>query len=727
MDQRLLCHSESSDPTAASVRVDAEARADTTVDPQLYGKFCEHLGRNIYDGMDAQILLNPTFGHWPFSAGTHHPDGGAIPEQDEDRVLARIEEYCAEWDLPHARALWSAYFDGAAFGWLPFDADGELVLSPDTGPAGDRAQRLTLREAGRNGVVQYTYLPLHRTRTVEYRLRARASGGEDVRLAIHRIEGGADPASPTDPIEAGEVLASATLSIGDDWTTVEGALEFPDDADPAVADDELLAVSVTADGPTDLVVDRVLAYPDDHVDRADPEVVEYLADAAPPVLRWPGGNFVSGYRWRDGVGPLGERPTTTNPAWGGVESNLFGTDEFLAVCERIGAEPLICVNAGDGTLEEAARWVEYCNGDPEETEMGRLRAEHGHPEPYGVELWEIGNETFGTWQVGWTTPEGNADRFRRFRDAMTAVDPSIEVSAVGNRNSPDDRWNDELIERAGGELRTITDHVLSGGTVDSGTDPDELFEACMAYADQLGEEYADLRDRMRAAGIEEPRLAITELQLFTHFEENREIETHGGELSPDRMPTRTTVSEALYHATVVHESIRLGEFVELLTHSATVNHGGGLQKHRGRTWADPAYYGRKMGLSMAGGTPVGIDLECATISTDRSFGDIEAADGVPAIDAMAVRSADDGDLVVTLVNRASGADPVDTTIDVEGAKIGGDADVTTLSAGEMNVENTYDDPERVTPTTSTLAIEDGSCEFALEPYSLVRLRIPVAD
>ena len=151
---------------------------------------------------------------------------------------------------------------------------------------------------------------------------------------------------------------------------------------------------------------------------------------------------------------------------------------------------MICLNAGSGTAEEAARWVEYCNGDAEETEMGARRAENGHPEPYDVRYWEVGNEIYGSWQVTWTTPGGNADRYRRFHDAITAVDDDVEVFACGNRLTD---WNEPVIE----ELREgdwLTDHVLVENHADASTDPVELFNAHTGLAATLGEQYDDVAE-----------------------------------------------------------------------------------------------------------------------------------------------------------------------------------------------------------------------------------------
>jgi alpha-N-arabinofuranosidase len=696
----LYRHRESPADTA-SVVVDPSREGDP-VDERLFAKFAEHLGRNIDGGMCAQILVNATFGPWEFVDNDDHPDGGVTTAQNPDAVSARIDTYCKEWDVPNPDALLKAYQNGTAFGWAHA---GDVRTTPDSSPEGDRAQRIVLDEEG--GLLQRTYLPLHRTESFEVTARLRATAATPVTVGVYPPE--ADP-TEHDPI------AARTFEADREWETVKADLTVDADA----TEDAAYTVAITAPAGPDLVLDRVTLYPDDHVAKADPEIVEYLREAELPLLRWPGGNFVSGYHWEDGVGPVEERPSRINPAWGHVEPNLFGTAEFIDFCEAVGCEPMICVNAGDGTPAEAARWVEYCNGATD-TEMGALRAEHGHPEPFDVTYWEIGNELFGRWQVGWTTPSGNVDRYRQFRESMLDVDPDIVVQACGNRNSPEDRWNEALLDGAGADAEIITDHILSGGVVHEGTDPDELFQGFMGYAQQLGREYRALREKMATAGVENPRLAITELQLFADFESNREIGHHGATLTPETMPTRLTVSEPLYFGTILHECIRMGEFVQMITHSATVNHGGGLQKHRERTWPDPAYHGHVILSSLAGGTPLGVDVACETIETSSSFGDIEPLDGVPAIDAMAV---DHGDRVeVTLINRRSREEPFDLSVDVSAISPGETASVTVLSGDRMAAENTYDTPDRVSPTTQTAEVEDGRIDLELPSYSLQRISI----
>jgi alpha-N-arabinofuranosidase len=441
MSEELFGHAPRDDDSTATVTVDPFRRADHEVPPELFAKFAEHLGWNVYHGMDAQLLFNPTFGEWPFPAGcANSPDGGQRWETDPETVQEQIEEFAAIQDLPESEPLAEFYESGGAFWW---HSRGDVAVSPDTGPTGDRAQRIEVGGAAENdsesavngassngaGIQQWVYLPLQRTDGYELELRARAASETTLTVALKTT------ASDSSPDER---VASAEIDVSTDWTTAEATLSVPDDVD--AGDDDLFVAAVTAAEPANLVLDRVLLYPDDHVNRADPDVIEYLRESDLPLLRWPGGNFVSGYDWTDGVGPVGERPTKPNPAWGGLEYNLFGTAEFIEFCEAVGCEPMLCVNAGDGTPEEAARWVEYCNGDPEETEMGALRAEHGYEEPFDVTYWEVGNELYGQWQVRWTTPDGYADRYERFREAMLEADPSIQLTACGCRQArPQDR------------------------------------------------------------------------------------------------------------------------------------------------------------------------------------------------------------------------------------------------------------------------------------------------
>jgi alpha-L-arabinofuranosidase len=160
------------------------------------------------------------------------------------------------------------------------------------------------------------------------------------------------------------------------------------------------------------------------------DVLAALKRLRMPILRYPGGNYVSGYRWRDGVGPKEERATRMELAWHDLEPNTFGTNEFVAFCRKLGAEPYMAVNAGDGDMREARDWLEYCNGT-KDTTLVKLRRAHGYDAPHGIKYWSIGNEVDGPWQIGYKTPEEYARTYTEFAKVMKWTDPSIRLLAAG--------------------------------------------------------------------------------------------------------------------------------------------------------------------------------------------------------------------------------------------------------------------------------------------------------
>ena len=166
-----------------------------------------------------------------------------------------------------------------------------------------------------------------------------------------------------------------------------------------------------------------------------------------PIIRYPGGNFVSGYNWLDGVGPKKDRPRTLDKAWDTIESNQFGTNEFMAWCKAVGTEPLMGLNLGTGTAEEAAALVEYCNVE-KGTKWSDLRRQHGIADPYKVQHWCLGNEMDGPWQIGHMSADGiwsegrgcrAADALRRFLSEADRLrlkrSPYADVSRMGSRSA----------------------------------------------------------------------------------------------------------------------------------------------------------------------------------------------------------------------------------------------------------------------------------------------------
>jgi alpha-N-arabinofuranosidase len=688
----------------ASLTIYAAEKSDYSIPRNITGKFCEHLYFNITNGMDAQILRNPTFSDYPFATGQESPDGVATFHYERQQIESNIRSSAERWGWPQTEidGLIKSRNEGVACFWTKL---GLIEASPDTGPYGGRAQRVQTRAAGQ-GIAQWTWLPLHRIRQYEFEMWIRSPDIDTLKVAFFEPNGV-------------EVCAETTVSnVTANWQKLEGRLNIPDDL-PA---NKAYKFAIVADKAGQFIIERILLLPADNINGADPDVIRFLRQSHLPILRWPGGNFASTYHWRDGVGPVEKRPTLPNFAWGQQENNFFGTDEFMAFCRAVGCEPMICINAGSGTVSEAAQWLEYCNGGVD-TPMGRLRAENGHPEPYNVKHWEIGNELWGRWQDHWTTAEGYVDRYRHFVKALLEVDPGIKIYACGAPVMWGKDWNDTLIAGASDILHATTDHPLIGGEVPADAEPLDMFRDFMAVPDVLEEKWAGLEKDMKNAGISNPRLAVTELQMFAR------IGRPSSDDAPRRLSNETLVSpathaEALYDVLIYHASIRLAPFVEMVTHSATVNHGGGLRKTRERVYANPCYYAQSMFAPFADAVPVKTELTCPTQTAPLVLPDLKnvtSACSYKTIDALAAKS-QDGKLLISIVHRGTSG-PIDLEINIKDFASTGRAEIQTLTADVPWAANSLEKPEAIIPITTTGKIENGKMLITIKPYTVLKITI----
>jgi len=503
------------------------------------------------------------------------------------------------------------------------------------------------------------------------------------------------------------------------WGKLHGTLTLPVDA-PA---DVPYKFTLTADAPGQLVVRHVFLLPADAINGADPDIVRFLKAAHLPLLRWPGGNFVSTYHWQDGIGPVEQRPTKPNYAWGAIEPNTFGTDEFIAFCRAVGCEPMICLNAGSGSPAEAAQWLEYCNG-PATSPMGRVRSANGHPEPFHVQRWEVGNELWGHWQMEWSTASGYVDRYKGFAQALVSTDPDIRLYACGAPAMSGKQWNDTLISGLGTSLVSITDHPLIGGNVPPSTDPLDVYRDFMAVPEVLQQKWAGLRADMVQGGVRQPKLAVTELQLFAHLSGSSDS-TAPVRLTRENFPGQASMTEAIYDVLIYHAALRLAPFVELVTHSAVVNHGGGLRKERERVWANPCHYAQAAFAAFAEATPVPVEIETATESAPMVLPDLRHATNTVsfgAIDALAAIGKD-GSLLVSLVHRGSSGS-IHLQIDLQDFNPAGSAELQTLTAGAPWDGNSLEQPEAVKPVDSIRTVQGKKLDLDVSPYTVMRVRMP---
>ncbi len=300
------------------------------------------------------------------------------------------------------------------------------------------------------------------------------------------------------------------------------------------------------------------------------DVLTLCQELGLPIVRWPGGNFASPYHWEDGIGPRDSRPRRLELAWGGVETNRFGTDEFLAWCAEVGTEPYLVHSCRD--VDEAVRWVEYANSR-EDTAYTRRRAGNGRREPYGVRYWGIGNEVYGPWQYGHRSASEYAAAAREHARFMRLVDPDIKLVAAGIPWQQEE-WTRPLLEQAGNLVNYVSLHLYGASThlfsAAAGDDDYDTVVAQPAYFEQRIQDYSHLlADLAAKAGVNRPlALALDEWNI-RHLEPAEWPEPlpsdDGGVAprdvaAPDEAPTNLrvnrwsprTLADALFYAGVFH-------------------------------------------------------------------------------------------------------------------------------------------------------------------------------
>jgi len=641
----------------------------------LFGKFTEHLGRNVYRGMWAQILQNPSF---------EPPCFFANKIDFLEKRLNNLDNL-----FPNIRLL-ESFRNGVAYGWARY-GEGNVLYSLVPDCVGSwTSQRIEVRSLNTDGIgiQQLIFLPLHRED--EYELRVWIKGNVEVRVAVETAE---------DKRRLGE---ETIKDIKPKWNKYIRKFKVSREG---VERGTPLIFSIFLDKPGSVMLDHCFLFPADNIEGFDPDVVRLLRESNVTLIRYPGGNFASQYHWKDGIGPVESRPIRLNRAWNMPEYNHVGTDEFMKFCSLVGAEPLICVNAGDGTPEEAAEWVEYCNGDLNTT-YGKLRAENGHPEPYNVKYWEIGNELYGRWQIGYCNVEEYAERYERFYRAMSKVDPNIKFIA----NGYDLEWDKVLTQRKGDILRSLSIHLLIGGEISKEkVQKDDVYHGLIGYTYWLRGYLKKIRDEMLKK-IKEPKIAITELQLFTRH---------------PNLPNNKSLTEALFYSGIVNTSICLGNFVELITHSALVNHGGGLKKEREVVYADPVYYARKIYATQPGKYPVKLKIETPMFNT-KELPELPAVKDVPYIDAVSLLSEDGNTLSIIVSNRHPNKE-IETKICLHHFKPQRTVRTKTLNGPSYLSVNTWEKPEQVKIAEGLLTIDKEELTYSLPPHSITNLILTRAE
>ena len=410
---------------SVSATIDA-GKARAPISKYVYGQFIEHIAGTINSGIWAEMLDDRKF-YYPVTSQAPAPG----PAQGRRGPLRR---------------------------WTPMGPEDAVVMDGKRPYAGEHAPLVKLNGAEARGI-QQAGLAVRKGKA--YTGRVVLAGDAGAKVAVSLVWG-------MNPNERQTVAAG---KLGTAYAKFPLSFQAQADSDNA-------RLEIAGTGVGTFHIGAVSLMPASHDHGFRPEVIAALKQLRSGVYRFPGGNFVSAHEWRDAIGDPDQRPPRMDPAWNAVQPNDVGTDEFMTLCRLLDVEPYITVNAGFGDARSAADYVEYANGAAT-TPMGRLRAANGHPEPYGVKFWGIGNEMWGDWSFGVMPLAQFELKHNLFAQAMRRVDPTIKLIASGAM--PDAMTGSKQAKRISGKI--VPDYLSpadwSGG----------MLSHCLEYTDLISEHF----------------------------------------------------------------------------------------------------------------------------------------------------------------------------------------------------------------------------------------------
>jgi alpha-N-arabinofuranosidase len=622
----------------ATIEVDA-SHVTGRIDPLLFGQFLEHMFQCIKGGLHGELIRNRSF--------------------EEPANVLGLSRYWEPYpdDRNHDGAIDFAWDDATSY------PERERFGRKDH----ERSLRVDVRRGmlSRHGVCQ-SAIPVRQGVDYEGYVWLK-SGGYEGRIVV----------ALESEVEGKPPYAEVTLeNIRGEWSQYKFQVR-PRSGDP------LARLVVLFPGRGRVWVDQVSLLPADAVDGVRQDVFERVRDLRPAFIRWPGGNVAQDYDWLWGIGPRDQRVTWTNLSWRNErEPSDFGTDEYIRFCRRTGAEPAIVVNVEglSASSVQAAEWVEYCNA-PASSKYGALRAANGHPEPYGVRYWELGNEIWGSWVRGHSDAERYARNYLRYAAAMRAVDPKIKLIACGDN---DMAWNRAVLAQAGSEIDYLSIHHYYGPR-DMAGDTLNLMARPLRYEGFYRSVGAMIKELCPGRPI---KLAINEWGLSLPIEREYSIDA------------------ALFAARLMNVFERSSNLVAMTSVSDLVNGwpGGIIQASRHGVFVTPTYLVNKLYAEHLGRDRLAIEVTSPAFDSSREGRDLSY------LDAVACRSADAKQIFVKAVN-TNPHQALVTTISLKATTVSSRGELATIQARAPCAFNSFSSPDAIFVKTAeidageTMAVE----------------------
>jgi alpha-N-arabinofuranosidase len=399
----------SQDDSTHIVNIDIHKRG-APIEKYIYGQFIEHLGKCIYGGIWAEMIEDRKF-YYPIT-------------WDFDPFGSDDDPYWNTGPYPYLKAS----------PWQVIGQENTVSMDSDNPFTGEQTPIIFSSGESEKSGIRQGGLGLLAGKSYEGRIIV--SGDKSVLPVYVQLVS-----------RAGETIALSITEINKNYTSYPLEFTSPFDCDST-------SIEIYSEGKGRFSVGTISLMPSDNIKGWRKDVVDLMKELNAPVYRWPGGNFVSGYNWKDGIGNRDKRPPRKNPAWKGVEHNDVGIHEYMELMEILNTEPFIAVNTGLGTVEEVAEEIEYCNGSLE-SPMGKLRAENGHDEPYKVKWWAVGNEMYGEWQLGHMPLSDYVKKHNNMAEAIWQKDPDAQLIAVGAVGE----WSETMLSQSSNHMNLLSEHI----------------------------------------------------------------------------------------------------------------------------------------------------------------------------------------------------------------------------------------------------------------------------
>ncbi len=515
-----------------SLSLDA-SKTGAPISKYIYGQFAEHLGRSIYGGLWAEMVVDRKFGR-------------EITDDYQPFDLAN-DNYGKPAPFPYLKnSPWAVIgpkgtvtMDKAK----PFVGDWSPVIHL---PGDGTAAGISEGNEPFNGAGGYLAVRAGMKYVGHIVLAGDASAGPISVELVHRGTIHDVPLRMVQTIDA----------ITDDYKSYPVEIT-------GTLDSDKIQLSITAKGKGSFKIGAISLMPADNVDGWRADTLAVLKELDTPLLRWPGGNFVSAYNWKDGIDPdKDKRPPRANPAWHNIEANDVGIHEYMHLCDMIGAEPYVALNMGRGTVEDAAAEVQYIRGNAD-SPMGKLRSANGHAAPWSEKYFAVGNEMYGTWQLGYMPLADYEKKHNAAADLIKKEDPSAVLVACGDTNTAG--WDEGMLTQDGKNINLLSLHTYVHDI------PGDAFK----HSVQLRDSIHGILDKFR--GYQATLPIVNQQHIQVAFDE---WNFWYGDYVYGELGTQYRLKDALGVAMGLHEFYRNSDIVGLACFAQTVNVLGAIKTSR---------------------------------------------------------------------------------------------------------------------------------------------------